>query len=142
MRNERGFTLLEVLIAVVIATVVFGALMQASLSGIRLTRSAGGYEMAMALARSHLAMLGRNMATVPPDSHGQDGPFEWRIQVAPEGTANPGAGIVNWFIHRDEARATLYAVSIVISWPADGRRPMLRLVTQRLGFEPPSSATP
>jgi prepilin-type N-terminal cleavage/methylation domain-containing protein len=142
MRDERGFTLLEVLIAVVIATVVFGALMQASLSGIRLTRSAGGYEMAIALARSHLAMLGRNMATVPPDSHGQDGPFEWRIRVTPEATDNPGAGIVNWFQHKDEARTTLYAVSIVISWSADGRRPSLRLTTQRLGFAPPISVTP
>lgn len=141
MRDERGFTLLEVLIAAMIAILVFAALMQASLSGIRLTRSAGGYEMAMALARSHLAMLGRNMATVPPDSHGKDGPFKWRIQVEPEATDNPGPGIVNWFIHRDESRATLYTVIIVISWPADGRHPVLRLVTQRLGFAPPPPVT-
>ena len=77
MRDERGFTLLEVMVASVIAAVMFGVLLQIGLNGLRTVRNAGAYETAMALARSHLAMLGRNMADAAADSHGSDGPFDW-----------------------------------------------------------------
>jgi prepilin-type N-terminal cleavage/methylation domain-containing protein len=137
MRDERGFTLLEVLVATVIAAAMFAVLLQAAMSGIRTVRSAGAYETAMALARSHLALLGRNLAEAPPDSHGSDGPFDWRIRVAREAVADPGAGIVNWFLHKDEARATLYAVSVTVSWRLEGRQRELRVDTKRLGFAPP-----
>jgi prepilin-type N-terminal cleavage/methylation domain-containing protein len=143
MRDERGFTLLEVLVASVIAALMFAALLQTALSGIRAVRSAGAYETAMALARSHLAMLGRNAADEAGDSHGSDGPFDWRVQVKPEAVASSGAGIVNWYLHKDEARATLYAVSVTVSWQSEGRRRELRVDTKRLGFaSPPASETP
>ena len=137
MRDERGFTLLEVLVALVIAAVVFGVLLQSALSGIGTARDAGAYETAMALARSHLAMLGRDMANAAPDTHGSDGPFDWRVHVTREAVADPGAGIVNWFLHKDEARPALYAVSISVSWQSEGHRREFRIDTQRLGFAPP-----
>lgn len=142
MRDERGFTLLEVLIAAVIATVMFGVLLQTTVSGIRTVRGARSYEFAMALAQSHLAMLGRNMATVAPESQGRDGPFDWRVNVRPEAVTSPGPGIVNWFLHRDEARTTLYAVSISVSWEAEGQRRSVLLDTQRLGFAVPMPVQP
>lgn len=144
MRNDRGFTLLEVLVALVIAALMFAVLLQAGLNGIRTAHNAGAYETAMALARSHLALLGRNMADVAAELHGSDGPFDWRIRVAPEAVADSGAGIVQWFLHRNELRATLYAVSITVSWRSDGRPRELRLDTQRLGFAlpPPLEAAP
>lgn len=137
MRDERGFTLLEVLVALLIAAAMFAVLMQTALSGIRTVRSAGAYETAMALARSHLAMLGSNVADEAGDSHGRDGPFEWRVRVTPEAVADPGAGIVNWYLHKDEARATLYSVSVSVSWQLEGRRRELRVSTKRLGFAAP-----
>jgi prepilin-type N-terminal cleavage/methylation domain-containing protein len=137
MRDERGFTLLEVMVAALIAVAVFAALQQAALTGIRTVRGAGAYQTAMALARSHLAMLGRNPADEGGDLHGSDGPFDWRARVAPEATVDPGAGIVNWFQHRNEARVTLYAVSVIVSWQSEGHRRELRLDTQRLGTAPP-----
>jgi general secretion pathway protein I len=144
MRNDRGFTLLEVMVALVIAAVMFGVLLQTGLDGIRTARNAGAYETAMALARSHLAMLGRNMADVAAESHGSDGPFAWRIRVAPQAIADTGAGIAQWFLHRNELRATLYAVSVTVSWRSDGRPREVRLDTQRLGFAlpPPPQAAP
>jgi prepilin-type N-terminal cleavage/methylation domain-containing protein len=143
MRDERGFTLLEVLVASVIAAMMFAVLLQTALSGIRAVRNAGAYETAMALARSHLAMLGRNVADEAGESHGTDGPFDWRVRVTPEAVADPGAGIVNWFLHKDEARATLYAVSVTVSWRLEGQQRALRVDTKRLGFAPPPPpATP
>jgi general secretion pathway protein I len=137
MRDERGFTLLEVLVASVIAAVVFGVLLRSALSDIGTARNAGAYETAAALARSHLALLGRDMATVAPDQHGSDGPFEWRVRVTREAVADVGGGIVNWYLHKDEARAALYAVGVSVSWQSEGRRHELHLDTQRLGFAPP-----
>jgi general secretion pathway protein I len=136
MRDERGFTLLEVLVAAVIAALMFGVLLQTELNEVRTVRNAGAYETAMALARSHLAMLGRNLADAAADSHGSDGPFDWRIRVKPEAVADYGSGIVNWFLHRNEPRPTLYAVSIIVSWRSDGSPREVRLDTQRLGFAP------
>jgi general secretion pathway protein I len=142
MSDERGFTLLEVLVASVIAAVVFGVLMLTALNALGTVRNAGAYETALSLARSHLAMLGRNMAEVPANSHGSDGPFYWQLQVSPEAVANPGPGIVNWFEHKDQLRATLYAVSIIVVWQADGHRRQLHVETQRLGFALPPPVQP
>jgi prepilin-type N-terminal cleavage/methylation domain-containing protein len=142
MRDDRGFTLLEVLVATVIAAAMFAVLLQTALSGIRTVRTAGAYETAMALARSHLAMLGRNVADNAGDSHGNDGPFDWRVRVKPEAVASSGAGIVNWFLHKDEAHATLYDVSITVSWQSEGRRRDLSVSTKRLGFAVPPPQTP
>ncbi len=142
MRDERGFTLLEVLVAAAIAAMVLGVLLPTALSGIGTVRAAVAYQTAGALARSHLALLGRNMADVPADSQGSDGPFDWRVRVTPEAVASSGAGIVNWFLHKDELQATLYAVSITISWQSNGRRRELSIDTQRLGLALPPAPQP
>lgn len=142
MHDERGFTLLEVLVASLIVALAFGVLLPAAVSGIATVRNAGAYETAMALARSHLAMLGRNMANVAAASQGSDGPFDWQIRVTPEAVASPGAGIVNWFLHKDEPRATLYTVSVTVSWGAEGQRREFHIDTQRLGFALAPQETP
>ena len=142
MRDDRGFTLLEILVATVIAAAMFAVLLETALSGVRTVRAAGAYETAMALARSHLAMLGRNVADNAGDSHGSDGPFEWRIKVTPQEVASSGPGIVNWFLHKDEAHATLYDVTATISWRSEGRQRELTVTTKRLGFALPPPQTP
>lgn len=143
MRDERGFTLLEVLIASAIAAMVLGALMRTALTGIGTLQDASAYETATALARSHLALLGRDLADAAPDAHGSDGPFDWRVRLTPQAVASPGPGIVNWFLHQNEPRATLYAVTVTVSWMAQGHHRELHIDTQRLGFAPaPPLQTP
>jgi general secretion pathway protein I len=134
MTNDRGFTLLEVLVALAIAAITFGVLLSTELNGIRTVHSAGAYEAAMDLARSHLAMLGPNMANVAPEQYGQDGQYAWHIRVRPEVVAHAGAAPTPLFPHNNELRATLYAVGITVSWRSDGREQDLYLNTQRLGF--------
>ena len=55
-RKERGFTLLEVLIAFVIAALALGVLFEAGVGALRGARAASRYEQAIARARSHLAL--------------------------------------------------------------------------------------
>lgn len=140
MRDEGGFTLLEVLVAMLIAAAMFAVLLETALTGVRTVRVAGAYETAITLARSHLAMLGRNPADEAADQHGSDGPFDWRVRITPEAVADRGTGIVNRFLHRNEARVGLYAISVVVSWRSEGHRRELRVDTKRLGFVPPPQA--
>jgi len=55
MRAERGFTLLEVLIAFAIAALALALLFRAASDGMLSVRTAGRYEEAVVRARSHLA---------------------------------------------------------------------------------------
>jgi len=54
--GNDGFTLLEVLVAFVVAALALGVLFDASLSGLRLATSTEHHGQAIARARSHLAM--------------------------------------------------------------------------------------
>lgn len=138
--DERGFTLLEVMVACVIAVLAFGAVFHTALSGAATARNAGTYQAALTLARSRMAMLGRDVTDRM--SEGDDGPFHWHVQVAREAVAEPGPGVVNWFLHKGEARPTLFAVSVAVSWQAAGRREEIQLATKRLGFTAPLQAEP
>jgi prepilin-type N-terminal cleavage/methylation domain-containing protein len=143
MRHEGGFTLLEVLVAMLIAGAMLAVLVETALTGVRTVRDAGAYETAIALTRSRLAMLGRNPAEDAADQHGSDGPFDWRVRITPEAVVDRGTGIVNRFLHRNDARVTLYAISVVVSWRSEGHPRELRVDTKRLGFvTPPQVETP
>jgi len=140
MRDDCGFTLLEVLVAMVIAAAMSAVLLETALTGVRTVRDAGAYETAAALARSHLALLGRDPADDAADQHGADGPFDWSVRITPEAVVDRGTGIVNRFIHRNESRVTLYAINVVVSWRSEGHRRELTVATQRVGFAPPPRA--
>jgi len=82
MSDERGFTLLEVLVAFVIAAMAVAVLVEGVLGGLRSADVAGRYEEAIARARSRLAALGTNI--VAGDTQGDDGgSYHWHLRVAP-----------------------------------------------------------
>ena len=54
--TEHGFTLLEVLVAFIIAALALAVLFHAGLSGVQAAQSASHYEQAIARARSHLTL--------------------------------------------------------------------------------------
>jgi general secretion pathway protein I len=126
MRGERGFTLLEVLVAFAIAAFALAVLYRGALDGLRAARVAGSYEEAVARARSRLAMLGHGIALTPGELAGDDGGgYRWRIRIAPlaAAAAAPRARLPS---------LELYAVSVAVSWAADGRRREVRLDSERL----------
>lgn len=132
-KPPRGFALLEVLVAFVIAALALGGLLVAATDGLRASVIAGQYEEALARARSHLAAIGRAGPLVAGVQSGDDGGgFAWRSRVALL-AALPVAGTGS----SSGLRPALYAVGVVISWHRGGHARQVALQTERLGTAPP-----
>ena len=132
--GAHGFTLLEVLIAFIIAAIALSVLFSGSLSGLTSVQAATGYEQAVARARSRLAAEAASPS--PGDREGDDGGgFRWRVRVRPVETYRPKPA-------EDEAApaqsasppfsVTLYAIDVAISWSTAGRVRTVQLQTERL----------
>jgi general secretion pathway protein I len=83
-RHARGFSLIEVIAAILLLAVAFGALMEVAGGSIRLSQKASEYTQAALWARSlmdtHFALDPIQMGV----SQGQfDNHYRWRLQVAP-----------------------------------------------------------
>lgn len=86
--REGGFTLLEVLVATVIAAIALAVLFGGIGAGLRATHTALRREEALVRARSHLAGLSAT-TLVPGRSEGDDGGgYRWSLVVRPLATAS------------------------------------------------------
>jgi general secretion pathway protein I len=128
VREERGFTLLEVLIAFVIAALALGVMFNVAIDAMKSTTTAQRYAEAVARARSHLAMATAGGTLMPGDWSGDDGGgFNWHIHVVPVSeaaarrTGGPAVPLV------------LYAVSVWITWTDDDQTRQVRLDTEQIG---------
>ena len=133
MAHDKGFTLLEVLVAFVIAALALGALTQGAAGGLQSARVSGHYQEALSRAQSRLAIL--ETAPTPGEQRGDDGGgFNWQVNVAPIATAGrPREGIDP----PRPGRAMLLAVTVRVSWRMDGGERAVMLATERLGPAPP-----
>ncbi len=126
---ERGFTLVEVLIAFVIAAAAAGAVVRAATGAVASSRAAGRYDEAVARAESHLASL-----SVAPladsDRQGDEGNgFHWHVRVAAAGTAQL-AGRADAI---PAGTATLWRITVTLSWRDGSARRAVRLDSALLG---------
>ena len=87
-RQQQGFTLLEVIVAVVIAALCLAALSQVFATGVRAASTSSDYMRAMTLAQSLLAGVGVEKATSDGSESGtsSDGRLTWTVTVSPEPT--------------------------------------------------------
>ncbi len=132
MHDERGFTLLEVMVAFIIAALALGALTQGASAGLQSARVAAHYQEALSRARSRMAALETSLQ--PGEQRGDDGGgFTWRVLVQPRATA--GAPRPN--DPPRPGRAVLCAVLVEIAWRMDGGSRTVSLTSQRLGAAPP-----
>ena len=135
-REAQGFTLLEVLVALVIAGLALGALFSGAVTGMRSARLSLDYAEAVSRARSHLAVAGVGAPLVAGTQQGDDGQgFTWRVAVRPLATTA---------LHTNRAamgstaatRVSLFAVSVVIAWTKDGGQREVELTSERIGLAP------
>ena len=83
-RPTAGFTLLEVLIAFIIAALAISEVMQAVGISLASSRAAAHYQEAVSRAHSRLDVAMHGMALAPADTQGDDGGgFHWHLRVTP-----------------------------------------------------------
>lgn len=122
---SRGFTLLEVLVALTILGIAIVALMQLSSQGLRLLHLSDDYQQAVIVA-DRIARA--TDALAEGVDAGQEGRFQWvrRITVVPvPEELTPGAG----------PPLRLYALSVGVRW---GRDRTLELASLRAVAERPT----
>jgi general secretion pathway protein I len=128
MRDARGFTLLEVLIAFVIAALALGVMFEVAVSALNASRTAARYDEALVRARSHLTMATHGGALMPGDWRGDDGGgYRWQLHVV---TVSLGAGGPAGASVRPMA---LYAVTVWVIWTEGNRTRQVRLDTEQIG---------
>ena len=125
--RQRGFTLIEVVVATAIAALALVGLFHVASGGIFAVDTASRVEDAVERARSHLAALGREAPLAEGEAEGDDGGgFRWRRAVHALARRAPPNGLAGG------ATAQLMSVEIVISWREQGRRKAVTLTTLRL----------
>jgi len=113
--SDSGFTLLEVMVAFVIASLATIVLYQAGFNGVLETSTAARYQEAVVRAQSRLASIGTLTRLAPLQAQGDDGGgYHWQLTIAPE---------------QSTGTVTLYSVQVTESF---GTRQVV-LTTERLG---------
>lgn len=119
-RRDAGFTLLEVLVAMVILSVAVVTLIQLASQGLRLLRASGEHQDAVMLADR---LLRTGDVSKEGVDRGEEGAFHWERQakavVVPDDLAPAGG-----------AAPRLLAVRVAVSW---GKGRAVEAATLRLG---------
>lgn len=132
--NQRGFSLLEVLVAFTLLAVLFGALFEVFAGGLATVRKAGTRGYVTLLAQSKLAELstGSRFASSShsglfesADGHLDDSVYRWTFSLEryPEDELGPV----------DRGPVTPYVATIEVQWDEAGRAQNLSLSTVVLG---------
>ena len=130
---EAGFTLLEVLIAFVIAALAVGALFEGTVAGLDATSVSAKYDEAISLARSHLAAIGRGAPIGQQETRGVEGDgFTWHLHIREAGSRQLSLTDQDRANDLKPSRAILYDVTVTESWKAGGRERQVTLATRRL----------
>jgi len=125
--RDDGFTLLEVLVALVVLSTAVVAALQLFGGGLRLARSAGDQAEAVLLANANLANLDPGPLTEGTEE-GHDGPYRWTRRVTIDPSLLP--------IDPDTPEAVtirLARVTVEVRWGQGRRFELATLRTWRIG---------
>jgi general secretion pathway protein I len=120
--GSEGFTLLEVLVALLILSVSLAVLLAAFSQGLAYARENTTEAAARTLAQSLLAQAQAAPNPAFGDSVGQSAALHWRVHIAPYGN---GSDQTAWQQRAQQIDAT-------VSWNYDGRARTVSLSTLRL----------
>jgi general secretion pathway protein I len=124
VRRDRGFTLVEVVVAIAILALMAGVIFRVNSDSIRNIRRADALADASALAQSLIAKVGAEIPLHEGEVRGQSGAtLQWRVQMKRYGDA------------RDRAQWPLAAYTVVaeVTLHDDPDSQPVALVTLRLG---------
>jgi general secretion pathway protein I len=124
-RRAQGFTLLEVLVALIVFALVFGILAQILRTGLRQSASAETTAAASLLARSQLARVGTELALEVGEVEGEADGLRWRTAIELAEAAS------------EDTELATYQVQVTVVW-GDDKAPqeVVTLTTLRIGPMP------
>lgn len=119
---DRGFSLIEILLALVILSVALTAIYQVSSGGLRSAASGEKYTRAVLVAQSQLVTAGVDSPSIA--SSGQTDGFSWQTSFAPFR--------VNASTEKSNQALRLFEVKVDVSWDETGSRQTVSLRTLKL----------
>ena len=138
--TERGFTLLEVLIAFAIAAMALAALFGGTVGGLNATEVSARYAEALSLARSHVAAVGRGEAIAQLDTSGAEGEgFTWHLSIHRVGTRPLNQSDNSRANDENPSSAILFDVVATESWKDGSRTRQVSVATRRVDVQSTAS---
>ncbi len=121
-RRARGFSLLEVIAAVMLLAIVFAALMQVAGGSLNQTARASSRSQAALWAQSKMETLGRLEPLQGGHSEGRfDATYRWQLEVTP------------WdAVPADDPGLRLYKLDLDVLWGEGAQTHTLRFVSLRI----------
>lgn len=128
--RQRGFTILEVLVAFLVAAFLLTAILSAFASGMSNLFRSDRYSVAALVAQSRMAEVGITSVLKPGSYAGEDPSdpsYRWRVDVAP----------LDWGYASDFAAVggTLFRVDVRVFWRGAGRDNSFLLTSLRSALE-------
>ncbi len=131
-RHARGFSLLEVIAALLLLAIAFGALMKVAGASLALTRNADDHSQAALWARSLLDTVDITTPLSPGNLDGRfDAHYRWHLVVTPW---SPGQADAN-------ARVHLVKLDLDVFWGNRPREHAAHFSTLRVLSAPPAKGS-
>jgi general secretion pathway protein I len=151
VKRQRGFSLLEVILAFSLLAVALGILLAILSGGLAQVKNSGDASVATLHAQSLLAELGA-LDPITPGSRGgelDDGRYRWEMRIdevedpAPVALAGIEVDAIDSVGLQLASAPVLYRVQVDVAWGEDDYARSLRFVTLRARVpEPPVAVLP
>ena len=128
-RSQSGFTLLEVVVAFVVLSLVLSIVFEVFTTWLSRTASLSEQSQALAIAQSRLAAVGLEEAVKQGETGGEseDRRYRWRVRVEPYGDRADASAPV-------QSTYSLYRAESSVAWVgADGKEHALSIANLQLG---------
>lgn len=118
IRQAKGFSLLEVLVAFVIMAVAIAVVLRIFGSGVSNAATLEEYSIAVQIAESLMAKTGVESPLAPGQVAGNiANTYDWSVQVMPVTQTTPADS------YQPGSARTLFRVRVVVAWDADSNVP-------------------